>query len=290
MKSVLSFFALCVLFMLPMQLSAQTKRALVIGLGEQEDKSWAKINGDKDVHYVKKMLKRANYDEIDTLVNRQATKAGIVAAFQNLTERCKENDVVLVYFSGHGQQVTDIDGDEKYEGDEKDIWDESWVPYDAYVKYGIWDKGEKHLIDDEVNVMLSAIREMIGVGGKLLVVVDACYSGGSVRDPNTGEPIVVKGADDKFRIPMKDKPKPTERISESLWLTLSACYEYQLAQEMPSRKIGKLTYALSVLSEKGMVSFQNIEMFMDLNRSDELPQDPVLTGETETNKLSDFFR
>lgn len=43
-----------VLFIVPLQ--AQTRRALVIGLGEQEDKSWAKINGDKDVPYVKEML------------------------------------------------------------------------------------------------------------------------------------------------------------------------------------------------------------------------------------------
>lgn len=31
---------------------AQTRRALVIGLGQQEDKAWGKINGDKDVSYV----------------------------------------------------------------------------------------------------------------------------------------------------------------------------------------------------------------------------------------------
>ena len=37
------------LLSLPVQLHAQTKRALVIGLGEQQDKAWNKINGDKDV-------------------------------------------------------------------------------------------------------------------------------------------------------------------------------------------------------------------------------------------------
>ena len=35
---------LSVLLIVPLQ--AQTRRALLIGLGEQEDKSWAKINGD----------------------------------------------------------------------------------------------------------------------------------------------------------------------------------------------------------------------------------------------------
>ena len=44
----------CMFFMLTVSvaLPAQTRRALVIGLGQQEDKAWGKINGDKDVLYV----------------------------------------------------------------------------------------------------------------------------------------------------------------------------------------------------------------------------------------------
>ena len=44
------------LLSLSMQLHAQTKRALVIGLGEQQDKTWNKINGDKDVPFVQSKL------------------------------------------------------------------------------------------------------------------------------------------------------------------------------------------------------------------------------------------
>ena len=44
------------LLSLPVQLHAQTKRALVIGLGEQQDRAWKKINGDKDVPFVQAML------------------------------------------------------------------------------------------------------------------------------------------------------------------------------------------------------------------------------------------
>ena len=284
MKKVLLVLSIICLLVAPIGISAQTKRALVIGLGEQKDKSWPKINGDKDASIVKNMLLDAGYKEINTLVNKKATKARIVKEFQRLASRCCRGDVICVYYAGHGQQVTDIDGDEV--GDE---WDESWIPYDAYAKYGKNDRGEKHLIDDEVNVMLTAIREKIGVGGKLLVVVDACYSGGSVRDPNTGDTIIVRGADDKFRIPYDDKLRPPVRISEPKWLTLSACCENQLTQEK-DRQIGLLTYALDVLSKKGMVSIQNIEQIMDVKGLDILPQNPVLTGETETSKLSDFFR
>ena len=49
------------LLLLSLSTNAQTKRALVIGLGEQQDKAWNKINGDKDVALVEGMLKRAGF-------------------------------------------------------------------------------------------------------------------------------------------------------------------------------------------------------------------------------------
>ena len=51
---IVTYFLL--LLSLPVQLHAQTKRALVIGLGEQQDKAWNKINGDKDVPFVQALL------------------------------------------------------------------------------------------------------------------------------------------------------------------------------------------------------------------------------------------
>lgn len=57
MNRFLTIISTLLLFSL-VQLSAQTRRALVIGIGEQEDKSWAKINGDKDVPLVQQMLQK----------------------------------------------------------------------------------------------------------------------------------------------------------------------------------------------------------------------------------------
>lgn len=47
----------CVFLMLivSVALQTQTRRALVIGIGQQEDKAWGKINGDRDVPYVEEM-------------------------------------------------------------------------------------------------------------------------------------------------------------------------------------------------------------------------------------------
>ena len=52
------------LLSLPVQLHAKTKRALVIGLGEQQDRAWKKINGDKDVLFVQAMLKNAGFNSL----------------------------------------------------------------------------------------------------------------------------------------------------------------------------------------------------------------------------------
>lgn len=136
------------------QLYPQTKRAIVIGIGQQEDCSWQKINGDKDVPYVVEMLNRAGYSNsnILTLINNKATKENIVDAFNMLIRRCHTNDIVYIHFSGHGQRVTDLDGDEN------DGWDESWIPYDAYKNYNPKDNGDKHLIDDEVYLFLNKLK------------------------------------------------------------------------------------------------------------------------------------
>ena len=81
----LSSILFIILIFSSLHLPAQTKRALVIGIGEQKDKNWSKINGDKDVPYVQRMLMKAEYKNVMTLINKQATKAGIVTAFKRLT-------------------------------------------------------------------------------------------------------------------------------------------------------------------------------------------------------------
>lgn len=274
-------YRICIIFVMlffNVLIVAQTRRALVIGIGEQKDKNWGKINGDKDIPYVHHMLSDVGYKHIRTLINSQATKYRIVSAFKDLTTQCNLGDIVYIHFSGHGQLVTDVNGDEA------DGWDESWIPYDAYKKYCKEDKGEKHLVDDEINVLLSAIKSKIGGQGKLLVVVDACHSGDSSRGD---EDEVIRGVKDEFVIPIKKKGKTVK--APERWITLSACKDFQLNQEMKTPKVGKLTYALYMTAQKGRVSLTEIESMMSAYRG-RLPQTPVLTGEINKYNISDFLR
>lgn len=268
------------------QMAAQTKRALVIGLGQQEDKAWAKINGDRDVPLVKEMLNAAGYKQIKILVNKQATKSAIIKAFGTLAKQCKQGDVVYVHFSGHGQQMTDR------EGDEKDGWDEAWIPYDAYMKYCKKDRGDKHLTDDEVGRLLDAIKSKVGDTGRILVVIDACHSGSGTRDLDSTD-VAIRGAWDKFIISNVDTKRAKAEQKNQGWITLSACKDYQSNFELKGKNVGKLTYALRQIVMGGH-AFSNKEVetqlktFM-LQNPGRSPQTPVMSGATEKNNICEIL-
>lgn len=301
---VFIYYTLLLLSVSP-SLQAQTRRALVIGIGQQEDKAWGKINGDKDVAYVAEMLKGAMYKEenITRLVNRQATKVGIIGAFKRMVASCRQGDMVYIHYSGHGQQMTDV------HNDERDGLDECWIPYDACRKVSATYHGEKHLTDDELNVYLNAIRNKIGAKGKLLVVIDACHSGDGTRGEDDE---IVRGVEDTLVVDSQNarglyetfeaiksffmgdngkenvvntKAKPrAER-----WITISACRSDQVNIEMKSPAVGKLTYALwKELKNSDKVNndefMRRIRKFVNRNTCSR-PQQPEMTGE-DINKYN----
>lgn len=281
--------------LLSLSVTSQTKRALVVGLGQQQDKAWNKINGDKDVPIVQGMLKSAGFKSVTTLVNQQATKAGIIGAFKRMAASCKQGDVVYIHYSGHGQQMTDV------HNDETDGLDECWIPYDAYRKACKTYHGEKHLTDDELNVYLNAIRDKIGAKGKLLVVIDACHSGDGTRGD---EDDVVRGVEEVFEavksliIGDNDKEKVINQKAKPLaerWITLSACKSDQVNIEMKNPAVGKLTYALWMELKNGdkinnEEFIKRIRKFVNRNTSSR-PQQPVLTGnDKDKYNITDILR
>ncbi len=281
-----------------MFLPAQTRRALVIGLGEQQDAAWDKIHGDNDVPYMVEMLKAARYksENITTLVNKQATKRAIVDALEDLAEQSEQGDIVYVHFSGHGQQMMDV------HNDEKDGLDECWIPYDAYRKPCDKDRGEKHLTDDEVNYYLNVIRDKVGDNGKILVVIDACHSGDATRG---GDDEVVRGVKDVFKavksyILSYGKKNDMTHINPNAvenrerWITLSACKSDQVNTEMRKPLVGKLTYAIYLTVKEGAIAdneefYKKIKKFVNANSFIRLQQ-PVMTGEIHKYRIADILQ
>lgn len=280
------FLLLITILTLPSAGSATpARRALVIGLGEQQDPAWARINGDKDVPLITGMLRANGFSHITTLVNSRASKNAIVNAMNTLVNDSRPGDIVYIHFSGHGQRMTDLDGDED------DGWDEAWIPYDACLAYGPGDRGEKHLSDDEIAVILGRLRRKVGAEGTIAVVVDACHSGQSTRDTDTDSTVVVRGVFNEFILPGPAKQN-ADTIAEN-WLTLSACEDWQLNQEFQGT--GKLTHVLvnhwqqfSGQTDEAMFTAVDSLMRHRPYKSGK-PQNPVMTGRTGT-VLSKIFR
>ena len=273
-------FTFIVIWTVLLNAGAITHRALIFGLGKQQDSSWARIHGDNDIHYVRQMLQTMGYTDIVALRNEQATKQAMVEAFQQLAARCQKGDQVYIHYSGHGQLVTDLDGDEQLKWTSAHgRWDESWIPYDAYMAPCDSDRGEKHLTDDEVATLLQAIRQKIGQRGQLIVIVDACHSGDATCGPADAP---VRGIDQKFAIPRTGNEQQAAAATEEQWLTISACRPYQLCQEMGTPEAGKLTYALyqqgaAFFGKSNLRMEAVLQQFMDQHPG-RLPQTPMVSG------------
>ena len=276
------------LFFLTSSVHAQERRALVIGVGEYEDPAWTRINADNDTEYVSEILRFYKFKDVTVLRNSQATKHAITTEFERLTARCCKGDIIYVQFSGHGQSLKDLDGDEA------DGFDESWVPYDAYNKCCAEDTGDKHLIDDEINGILSALRNKVGETGQILVVVDACYSGDSTRSPEEDQSeYVYRGTQDVF-VPTT-KVTADSTVAED-GVLISACEDFQSNSEVKGMKVGKLTYclyqirySLSLMSNDDLIDLLT-EMMESREMLGPMPQNPCLGGEYNKYAIRKVFR
>ena len=256
------------ILLLAIQVSASNRWAIVVGISHYPKESgWGRISGAEDINIVVPMLKQNGFDasRIKTLTEDQATKKGIKSAFDNLTNQVKYGDVVYFHFSGHGQLITDLNNDERDEYGDLIGYDTALIPYDACRKYDpIKYRGENHIIDDELNEWLHLIKAKIGDEGSLIVVLDACHSGGATRDEDEeeDEELITRGGE-PFDIKLNNRsgnsfglPNAVDRsidnTQEENWICLSACTQKQVNFEfrIDGKSYGRLTTAIAeVLTE-----------------------------------------
>ena len=247
--------AVLLLFLLPSNLFAQQKHALLIGISDypqykDPDASWSRIHGANDVQLLSPILSKQGF-KVTTLTNKSATHSSIEKSLKKLSQSIQPGDIVYIQLSGHGQAVEDENEDEV------DGWDEAFIPYDAKrcYKENVY-RGENHLLDDELNNHLNAIRKKIGENGIVYVVIDACHAGSSYRGNEIEDSVYIRGTDIGFSksgkqyAPKIDK-RGNIRISTENGMApivmLEACRSYEVNTEIKQngQYYGPMSYYIS---------------------------------------------
>lgn len=185
MKKLLLFIAICLSTASLIVANGVKKYALIIAIGDYpEETDWKDISSVNDVAILEPAFRKVGFNEIRKLINEEATKEGIIGAFEQLSSELKEGDQVIVHISSHGQQIWDNEN-----RDEVDGYDEAIVAYGAPAFFSKDYNGDKHLRDEELGALLDKLRQKCGESGDVMVFIDACHSGTGTR----GEAIVRGG-------------------------------------------------------------------------------------------------
>jgi hypothetical protein len=181
----LSFvFFLVLTGLLPSSSFGTTKRALLIGINnyknlpyysKEKNRLFTHLKGPlNDVRIMREaLISRYGFreEEIKVLIEQEATRDNIIKTFEEwLVNGTREGDLVFFYFSGHGTQVDDQNGDED------DGKDEALCAYDLVPEGAKNVVDAKLIIDDELGEMLRKFSKR-----DVVVVVDACHSGTMTR-------------------------------------------------------------------------------------------------------------
>jgi hypothetical protein len=144
------------------------RHALLIGINDYVSPKLIDLRGAvNDVTLVRHVLMtRYGFvaDDITMLTNKDATREGILEAFEALVARVGEDDLVYIHYSGHGSQVED------FNSDESDGLDETILSHDARA-------GDvPDIIDDEFESVFARLKTH-----NALIVFDSCHSGTVTR-------------------------------------------------------------------------------------------------------------
>jgi hypothetical protein len=254
----------------------QNKHSLIIALSDywKYGHYWNDINSENDAILLQTALLSQGFEQDKIHVISDAeTKADIFNALDKyILQNAKSGDFVHIHYSGHGQQVADLSGDEV------DGYDEALVPLSAPSRSKYRDKkdkeysydGNQHLLDDDLGAYLHKVRELLGPTGELLVTIDACHSGTATRGLSVARGTSIRIEPEGF--------KPASILTdESGWLeenggsepiaemvTFYASSSQELNYEFRANdgvNYGPLSYALASAISQGHLNQSFEELF-----------------------------
>ncbi len=180
------------------------------------------------------------------LTNEDASHAEVVSAFEDwLVPRLGAGDEVVIYFAGHGSQLT-----ERVESDEPDGLDETLVLYDST-------RLDRQLTDDDFNALLAKVH---GKTENIAVILDSCNSATATRAANNTARARLWSRDTQDAAPAGSLPTYEDYVPASLpgIVVLSAAGDSTAALE--TNGYGIFTDALiDVLSKSESVTYSQME-------------------------------
>jgi hypothetical protein len=212
----------------PSQSSESRKFAVIIGIDKYkspdiESLSVAGVDA-KSIYQIITDPKGGGFpvENVKLLLNDQATKEGITKALGEwLPGQAKPDDMVLIFYSGHGGIEPDSSGEEA-DGNSKYI-----ITHDA---------DPKNLFSTAIqNSNLSGMLQRIG-SNRMIFLIDCCYSGGAT----TGQEVI------------KSISPPTAKVGTDVYndfsgsgrVIISASLSDQVSYEIPKLNHGIFTYNL----------------------------------------------
>ncbi len=204
----------------------RSKHALLIGINEYKylsAKSQLKgcVNDARLMESV--LVEQFGFERknIRMLTDGQATRDGILAGLEGLTNSVVEDDIAVVFYAGHGSEIKDL------EGDEADGYDSTVMPHDAVrpPKDAKNPPPNVDITDDEINIWLQGICAKTA---NVTLIFDCCHSGTISRDDLGFQARQVdadeRSAETLGRVPVGLATRGTASAGCSGWLPTSHRY------------------------------------------------------------------
>ena len=216
---------------------AQSVYALLVGINDYEGRVNQLDGCIEDVVGFEAFLQGHVPSEqlrVQQLLDREATRQGIIEGFRKHLGQAGPGDVAIYYFSGHGST----------EPVEEQFWhleptgqNQTMVCFDSR-KIGVPD-----LADKEINDLIGEVAER---GPHVLAILDCCHAGGATRDVDVrirSAPAITKPrpfeqylpeVQTAWRTALRDTgtPGPSYATEPPHHVALSACESGQLSKEL----------------------------------------------------------
>lgn len=275
--SVRILLVLLVLAMGAIPVSAQKKRAVVIGINSYAPsesaggfalRKWKDLAGAvNDAEAMAALLDaRFAFDEVVLMTEKEATREAILSALDQLEARSSAGDIAVFYYAGHGSQIRNTGSTEA------DGLDETIVPAD--VPDGATDIRDKEL--------RGLFNRLLDKGTRLTLIFDSCHSGSITRGIPGLATRFIEPSDAVIHDP-SEPPRPVDRGA----LVFSSALDNQLASEMvdpDGLPRGAFSWALGQALLQLPVDAPSEDVFLttrSLMKGRGVSQDPVIGGQPE---------